>query len=142
MFSYITLGTNDLPRATVFYDAVMAALGISRVQTPGEDDWHGWAGWGYYQDKGAKELALWLCEPFDGRAASVGNGVMVAFAAPDWASVRAFHAAALASGGSSEGEPALRPQYNPDFYSAYIRDPDGNKLAAVCRGHLSDPGQR
>tara|TARA_Y100001951_G_scaffold77693_1_gene65051 strand:+ start:96 stop:524 length:429 start_codon:yes stop_codon:yes gene_type:complete len=142
MFSYITLGTNDLPRATVFYDAVMAALGISRVQTPGEDGWHGWAGWGYYQDKGAKELALWLCEPFDGRAASVGNGVMVAFAAPDWASVRAFHAAALASGGSSEGEPALRPQYNPDFYSAYIRDPDGNKLAAVCRGHLSDPGQR
>ncbi|HCA23217.1 MAG TPA: lactoylglutathione lyase [Pseudomonas sp.] len=142
MFSYITLGTNDLPRATVSYDAVMAALGISRVQTPGEDGWHGWAGWGYYQDKGAKELALWLCEPFDGRAASVGNGVMVAFAAPDWASVRAFHAAALASGGSSEGEPALRPQYNPDFYSAYIRDPDGNKLAAVCRGHLSDPGQR
>ncbi len=142
MFSYITLGTNDLPRATVSYDAVMAALGISRVQTPGEDGWHGWAGWGDYQDKGAKELALWLCEPFDGRAASVGNGVMVAFAAPDWASVRAFHAAALASGGSSEGEPALRPQYNPDFYSAYIRDPDGNKLAAVCRGHLSDPGQR
>ena len=45
MFSCITLGTNDLPRATVFYDAVMAALGISRVQTPGEDDWHGW---GYY----------------------------------------------------------------------------------------------
>ena len=81
MFTYITLGTNDLSRATVFYDAVMAALGISRVQTPGEDDWHGWAGWGYYQDKGAKELALWLCEPFDGRAASVGNGVMVAFVA-------------------------------------------------------------
>lgn len=78
MFSCITLGTNDLPRATVFYDAVMAVLGISRVQTPGEEDWHGW---GYYQDKGAKELALWLCEPFDGRAASVGNGVMVAFAA-------------------------------------------------------------
>lgn len=142
MFTYITLGTNDLLRATVFYDTAMAALGISRVQTPGEDDWHGWAGWGYYQDQGAKELALWLCEPFDGRAASAGNGVMVAFAAPDWASVRAFHAAALASGGASEGEPALRPQYNPDFYSAYVRDPDGNKLAAVCRGHLSDPGQR
>ncbi|RGP52694.1 VOC family protein [Pseudomonas abyssi] len=140
MFTYITLGTNDLLRATVFYDAVMATLGIARVQTPGEGDWDGWAGWGYYQDKGAAELALWLCEPFDGGAASVGNGVMVAFAAPDWKSVRAFHAAALASGGSSEGEPALRPQYNPDFYSAYIRDPDGNKLAAVCRGHLSDPG--
>ena len=89
MFTYITLGTNDLLRATVFYDAVMATLGIARVQTPGEGDWDGWAGWGYYQDKGAAELALWLCEPFDGRAASVGN-----------------------------------------------------KLTAVCRGHLSGRGQR
>jgi hypothetical protein len=45
-----------------------------------------------------------------------------------------FHAAALANGGTSEGAPGLRPQYNPDFYAAYVRDPDGNKLAVVCRG--------
>ena len=83
MFSYITLGTNNLPRAVRFYDELMATLGIERVRTPGESNWDGWAGWGYYENRGARELALWLCEPFDGRPASVGNGVMVAFAAPD-----------------------------------------------------------
>ena len=51
-----------------------------------------------------------------------------------------FHRAALACGGTDEGAPGLRPQYNPDFYAAYVRDPDGNKLAAVCRGHLSRTG--
>ncbi len=141
MFTYITLGTNNLPRAVRFYDELMATLGIERVRTPGESNWDGWAGWGYYENRGARELALWVCEPFDGRPASVGNGVMVAFAAPDWKSVRAFHAAALANGGSSDGEPALREHYNPDFYSAYVRDPDGNKLAVVCRGYLHEPGE-
>jgi predicted lactoylglutathione lyase len=59
---------------------------------------------------------------------------MVAFTANSWHQVDAFHAAALANGGQSEGKPGLRPQYYPDFYAAYVRDPDGNKLAAVCRG--------
>ena len=81
MFTYITLGTDDLARAARFYDAVLGALG----------------------------------------------------------QVRDFHAAALAHGGRSEGEPGLRPHYNPDFYAAYVRDPDGNKLAAVCRGFTSEP---
>jgi predicted lactoylglutathione lyase len=77
---------------------------------------------------------LWVCTPFDDRAASVGNGTMVALKAATWEQVDQFHAAAIAHGGTSEGAPALRPQYNPDFYAAYVRDPDGNKLAAVCRG--------
>lgn len=140
MFTYITLGTNNLPRAVRFYDAVMATLGIARVRTPEEENWDGWVGWGRYENRGELELALWVCEPFDGQPASVGNGVMVALAAPDWKSVRAFHAAALANGGRSEGEPALREHYNPDFYSTYVRDPDGNKLAVVCRGFVHDPG--
>jgi predicted lactoylglutathione lyase len=59
---------------------------------------------------------------------------MVAFRARTWAEVDAFHRAALAQGGSSEGAPGLRPQYGADFYAAYVRDLDGNKLAAVCRG--------
>ncbi len=59
---------------------------------------------------------------------------MVALAARSWAEVDAFHAAAVAHGGTSAGPPGLRPQYNADFYAAYVRDPDGNKLAAVCRG--------
>jgi predicted lactoylglutathione lyase len=59
---------------------------------------------------------------------------MVALHARSWREVDAFFAAAIANGGSSEGEPGLRSHYNPDFYAAYVRDPDGNKLAAVCRG--------
>lgn len=140
MFTYMTLGTSDLQRSIRFYDPVMAALGIERCATPGEEqDWQGWAGWGLYQSKGEKEMALWLCQPFNGKPATVGNGTMVALVAGSWAQVRNFHAAALAHGGSSEGGPELRRQYNPDFYSAYVRDPDGNKLAAVCRGFTSEP---
>lgn len=62
---------------------------------------------------------------------------MVALKARSWAQVDAFYAAALAFGGSSEGAPGLRTQYNPDFYAAYVRDPDGNTLAAVCRGFVA-----
>jgi catechol 2,3-dioxygenase-like lactoylglutathione lyase family enzyme len=66
---------------------------------------------------------------------------MVALWARNWASVEAFHAAALVHGGTSEGAPGLRLAYNPDFYAAYVRDPDGNKLAAVCRGFTLAEGQ-
>lgn len=134
MFTYFCLGTNDIERAVRFYDPVMAALGLRRCDTGAEDFGADWAGWGYYGPDGRDELALWLCRPFDGAPASVGNGTMVAFAAADRAAVQAFHAAALAAGGTSEGAPGLRPHYNPDFYAAYVRDPDGHKLAAVCRG--------
>jgi predicted lactoylglutathione lyase len=64
---------------------------------------------------------------------------MVAFSAGSWAAVEQFHAAALATGGSCDGPPGIRPHYGADFYAAYVRDPDGNKLAAVCRGHTSRP---
>lgn len=134
MFNYLSLGTNDLERAVRFYDAVLAPLGLERCDTSGESSWDGWAGWGTYQNRGAVELALWLCKPFDGAAATAGNGTMVALRAASWEAVQQFHAAAVAHGGVSEGAPGLRPQYNADFYAAYIRDPDGNKLAAVCRG--------
>ena len=140
MFTYICLGTDNIERAARFYDAALGALGISRCDTSNEPEWDGWVGWGVYEDRGAREVALWICPPFDGRAATVGNGSMVAFQAQTWAQVDAFHAAALAQGGSSEGAPGLRPQYNPDFYAAYVRDPDGHKLAAVCRGFTAPQG--
>jgi catechol 2,3-dioxygenase-like lactoylglutathione lyase family enzyme len=141
MFTYVCLGTNDLARATVFYDATLGALGLSRCDISSEPEWDGWIGWGTYEDQGRQEVALWLCAPFDGKAATVGNGAMVALQATSWQAINAFHAAALAYGGTSEGAPGLRPQYNPDFYAAYVRDPDGNKLAVVCRGFIERSGQ-
>ena len=141
MFTYVYLGTNDLERATRFYDAAMASLGLRRCVT-NDPEWDRIsAGWGTYEDGGVRELALWVSKPFDQRAATTGNGTMVAFKARSWKEVDEFHAAALASGGSSEGAPGLRPHYGPDFYAAYVRDPDGNKLAAVCRG-LGVSGRR
>ncbi len=131
MFTYVTLGTNDPERAAGFYDAVLGALGLVRCDDP---EWQGWHGWGTYDRARGVELALWLCPPFDGRPATAGNGTMVAFMARSWREVDEFHAAALARGGASEGAPGLRPHYAADLYAAYVRDPDGNKLAAVCRG--------
>lgn len=137
MFTYVCLGTNDIDRPVRFYDPTMAALGLARCDTGDDPGWEQTVGWGTYENDGLRELALWVCKPFDGGPASVGNGTMVALKAATWAQVDAFHAAALAHGGSSEGAPGLRPQYNRDFYAAYVRDPDGNKLVAVCRGFLS-----
>ncbi len=134
MLTYVYLGTNDLARASAFYDAVLAPLGMQRCIT-GDAQWDRIsAGWGTYEQDGERELALWVGVPFDGRAASSGNGTMVAFRARSWKQVDDFHAAALANGATSEGAPGLRRHYNPDFYAAYVRDLDGNKLAAVCRG--------
>lgn len=143
MFAYLCLGANDLARSAAFYDAVLGVLGYGRCDTSGESDasWDGWVGWGRYEQAGVVQHALWICRPFDGRPATAGNGSMVALWAKNWRQVREFHAAALSHGGTSEGDPGLRLQYNPDFYAAYVRDPAGNKLAVVCRGFTAEAGQ-
>jgi catechol 2,3-dioxygenase-like lactoylglutathione lyase family enzyme len=133
VFSYICFGTRDLTKAAAFYDAVFHAIGVKRCDTQGED-WDGWIGWGDYEHGGVREMALWVGTPFNNQPASAGNGTMVALKASTWQQVDDFHAAAIKNGGASEGAPGLRPQYNADFYAAYLRDPDGNKLAVVCRG--------
>lgn len=126
MFSYVSLGTSYLARAIAFYDPVMAVIGHVRIP---EYDAHGSsAAWGL-DDPGPH---LWVTEPFDDQPASAGNGSMVSFLAGSRAAVDAFHQAALAFGGSDAGAPGPRPQYGPQFYAAYVRDPDGNKLNAVC----------
>ena len=125
MFLYITLGTNDLERATRFYDPVMATLGLVRARTL--DDEIGYAA------PDDSRCRLWVTRPFDGRPATVGNGSMPALVAASRAAVDAFHRAALANGGTDEGAPGLRP-FGPSFYACYVRDPDGNKLSAVCEG--------
>jgi catechol 2,3-dioxygenase-like lactoylglutathione lyase family enzyme len=134
MFTCVCLGTNDLARAANFYDAAMGALGLNRCDVSAESGWEGWLGWGTYEASGAKQIALWICPPFNGHDANAGNGTMLALQAKSWTQVDAFYAAALANGGSCEGPPGLRPQYNADFYAAYVRDPDGHKLAVICRG--------
>jgi len=122
MFSHITLGTNDLERARHFYEPVMATLDITQpFELPATLVFGELAG-----------LKLFIVSPFDGGAAMPGNGPHAAFLAPDRAAVDAFHAAALAHGGSDEGAPGLRPHYHANYYGAYVRDPDGNKLQAVC----------
>jgi catechol 2,3-dioxygenase-like lactoylglutathione lyase family enzyme len=139
MFSYIYLGTNDLERATLFYDATLAPLGLRRCIT-GDADWDRIsAGWGTYENDGARELALWVGLPFNQQPATAGNGSMIAFGARSWKQVDDFHSAALANGGHCDGAPGLRPHYNADFYAAYVRDLDGNKLAVVCRGFKERP---
>lgn len=122
MFSHVTLGTNDFPRAERFYDAIMAVLGhpeLLRVD----------GSVAYGEPTGPK---VFIVPPYDGRAAVPGNGVHIAFKVDSRATVDAFHAAALANGGTDEGAPGLRPHYHANYYGAYVRDPDGNKLQAVC----------
>ena len=74
-----------------------------------------------------------ICPPFDRQPATAGNGTMFAFRADSADLVRRFHAAGLLAGGENEGEPGTRTAYGPDFYVAYLRDPDGHKLACVCQ---------
>jgi catechol 2,3-dioxygenase-like lactoylglutathione lyase family enzyme len=128
MLFYITLGTNDLPRAKRFYDAVMPALGyVLHAQDARE------IGYGPPQAAGsAPDIPFWVNLPYNGQPASAGNGAMAAFTAPSRAAVDRFHRLGLQHGGRDEGAPGLRP-YGPDFYACYLRDPDGNKLSAVCQ---------
>jgi catechol 2,3-dioxygenase-like lactoylglutathione lyase family enzyme len=123
MYSHITLGTNNLARAEKFYDAVMSVLGhpVLFKAPPNVIS--------YGTPTGEK---LFVLTPFDQNEARPGNGVHAAFKAESRATVDAFHAAALANGGSDEGAPGLRPHYHPNYYGAYVRDPDGNKIQAVC----------
>jgi catechol 2,3-dioxygenase-like lactoylglutathione lyase family enzyme len=126
MFSHVMIGTHDLARASTFYDAVLAPLGIERVKSKYEN----WVVW-QRAGEGAK---FWVGKPYNGQAAAPGNGCMTAFAAPSRAAVDAAHAAAIRAGASDEGKPGLRAHYAPDYYGAYIRDPDGNKIHFVRRG--------
>ena len=124
MISHITVGSNDVARARSFYAEVLTTLGLTCVHD--EDDAFAY---GEAADRGPW---FWVLPPFDGARATGGNGSHVAFLAPSRAAVRAFHAAALAAGGRDEGAPGPRPQYSETYYGAYVRDPDGNKLQAVC----------
>ncbi|EOC3068028.1 VOC family protein [Cronobacter malonaticus] len=125
MLMYTTIGTNHLERMTAFYDAIFDVLGIPRIPSWTE----GWATWGEPLGEG---FSFCICPPFNRKPATAGNGTMFSFKASSAEVVRKFHAAGLRNGGTDEGKPGVREAYGPDFYVAYLRDPDGHKLACVC----------
>ncbi len=122
MIGYVTLGTNDLKRAAAFYDAIAKEMGVGRFME--SDTFIAWGAPG-----GAAGIGL--TKPFDGKPASVGNGVMAALAAKDKAQVDRIYKLAMSMGATDEGPPGARSE---NFYAAYFRDPDGNKLNAFVMG--------
>ena len=125
MLSHVILGINDVERAVKFYDAVLGLLGHERR-------WIGETGAGYGTHDELGINTFWLTKSIDGKPATVGNGTNVALLAPSRKAVRAFYEKALALGGTSEGEPGIRDEAHENFYAAYVRDLDGNKIVAVC----------
>jgi catechol 2,3-dioxygenase-like lactoylglutathione lyase family enzyme len=124
MIGYVTLGTNNLPRAAEFYDAICGELGVKRMM-----EFDTFIAWG----KPGGGAGIGLTKPFDGKAATVGNGVMVALEAKDQAQVDRIYNLAISMGAKCEGPPGLREGL-PGFYAGYFRDPDGNKLNAFVMG--------
>ena len=122
MIGYVTLGTNDLDRAATFYDAIAAKLGTARMME--NETFIAWGAPG-----GAAGIGV--TQPFDGNAATVGNGVMVALECKDRAQVDELYNLAISLGGKCEGPPGERW---PGFYAGYFRDLDGNKLNAFIMG--------
>lgn len=120
MIGYTTVGTNDLPRAIAFYDAVFGAVGIPQLMKFSRG-----IAWGPSHDRPSFAVMI----PFDGKPATVGNGTMIAIGLRTPELVRAIHAKAVLLGGKDEGEPGDR---GGNFYGAYFRDLDGNKVCAYC----------
>ncbi len=123
MIGYATLGTNDLDRAQAFYDALVTEIGGRRLMTM--PDARGLTLYG--SEPGQPMLAV--TRPYDGAPAAPGNGCMVGLALDSREQVARLHARALELGATDEGAPGLREPTAMGFYGAYVRDPDGNKLA-------------
>ena len=120
MIGYVTLGSNDIPRAAGFYDELLALLGASRFME--SENFIAWS-------TGPTSPAISVITPYDRNSATAGNGTMVAIIVDSPDKVQAIHAKALALGGANEGDPGPR---GDGFYAAYFRDLDGNKLNAFC----------
>ncbi len=121
IFTHVTVGTNDLAKARAFYDSVLAPLGLKRLNDLGDNG----SIWG----QGDPEF--FVLKPANGQPASHANGGTISFVAPSRAAVAEFHKAALAAGGQDEGAVGSR-SWKPNAYAGYVRDLDGNKLAAYC----------
>jgi catechol 2,3-dioxygenase-like lactoylglutathione lyase family enzyme len=131
MISHICIGIGNFERALAFYSAIMTPLGHVLKFSEAEK---GWAAW---KPKDADRPLFIIGAPYNGEAATPGNGQMIALLASSRKVVADCHAAALARGGVCEGPPGLRPHYHPNYFGAYFRDPDGNKLCVCC--HNPEP---
>jgi catechol 2,3-dioxygenase-like lactoylglutathione lyase family enzyme len=120
MIGYVTLGTNNYEKAAKFYDQLLGTIGAKRVIEG--DNFIAWS-------TSEAAPAVSIIKPYDGKPATVGNGVMVAIAMNSTDKVDAFYKTAMALGSKDEGKPGLR---GGNFYAAYFRDLDGNKLNAFC----------
>ncbi len=127
MLHHISFGVTNLKKAVAFYDAVLAPLGYVRVWTDfdGEPDTHAV---GYGEPGGGDKLAL---KQYPDAAVAPGPGFHLAFSAPNREAVNQFYEAAIGNGGKDNGAPGLRPDYGPNYYAAYIVDPDGFRIEAV-----------
>jgi catechol 2,3-dioxygenase-like lactoylglutathione lyase family enzyme len=122
MIGYVTLGTNDMARAAKFYDELFAVIGVKRLM-----DTDGYIVWA----RSNTSPGVSVIKPYDGKPATVGNGVMVALVVDAKDKVDALHRKAMQLGGKDEGAPGQRGE---GFYAGYFRDLDGNKLNAFCTG--------
>lgn len=126
MIGYVVLGTNDLPRASAFYDTLLAEMGVSRMMEFG--------GRGYAWAASMDQPMLCIMTPYNGEPATVGNGVMAGISVASRDHVDRMHQKAMELGGTDEGAPGLRAEGGAGFYAAYFRDLDGNKLDVFCYG--------
>lgn len=123
MIDHISIGVADFARSTAFYDSALAPLGIKRLFDVPEDQSDSVKVTGYGEDR----PWFWLA------AERPTTGMLhIAMQAKSQAEVKAFHAAALLAGGTDNGAPGLRPLYHPDYYAAFVLDPDGHNIEAVC----------
>ena len=137
MIAYVTVGADDIAKAKRFYSSFLPKLGFGLEEGP--------EGLSYVPPVKTGQTVVppdfYVKPTFDGRPATAGNGTMVAFEARSQQQVRTLHAAALAAGGSDEGQPGFRPDYGAHFYVSYLRDPQGNKIA-LFSSDPNEPGGR
>lgn len=136
MIAYVTIGVDDMKAAERFYSAFLPALGYELEHYQGD------LSFVLPVAPGAAPAGpdFYVKKPFNGAPATAGNGNMVAFEASTQQQVRDLHAAALAAGGSDEGQPGFRADYGPTFFVSYLRDPQGNKIA-LFSSNPNDPGR-
>lgn len=131
MISHVFMGISDFGRAFAFYAPLMDSLGlVLKLSDPAKP-------WALWMSPSAPRPLFGIGLPFDGAPHDPGNGQMTALLAPTRAAVDAAHASALAHGGTCEGAPGLRPHYHANYYGAYVRDPDGNKLCICCHDSVA-----